>query len=77
DPEEISDAAALEVALRITLSDLLASARLAPKLSLVVDGCGSFGLSAVSADILVVAQSHTDWLVATGIAVSPSPLIAT
>ncbi|MGO7910073.1 precorrin-3B synthase [Rhizobium ruizarguesonis] len=64
DPEEISDAAAMEVALRSTLSDLLASARLAPKLSLVVDGGGSFGLSAVSADIRVVAQSHTDWLVA-------------
>ncbi len=64
DPEEISDAAAMEMALRSTLHDLLASARLAPKLSLVVDGGGSFGLSAVSADIRVVAQSHTDWLVA-------------
>ncbi|TAZ70985.1 precorrin-3B synthase (plasmid) [Rhizobium ruizarguesonis] len=64
DPEEISDAAAMEVALRSTLSDLLASPRLAPKLSLVVDGGGSFGLSAVSADIRVAAQSHTDWLVA-------------
>ncbi|NKK58579.1 precorrin-3B synthase [Rhizobium leguminosarum bv. viciae] len=64
DPEEISDPAAMEMALRSTLHDLLASPRLAPKLSLVVDGGGSFGLSAVSADIRVVAQSHTDWLVA-------------
>ncbi|MBY5333616.1 precorrin-3B synthase [Rhizobium leguminosarum] len=64
DPEEISDPAAMEMALRSTLHDLLASPRLAPKLSLVVDGGGSFGLSALSADIRVVAQSHTDWLVA-------------
>ncbi|CAN7728948.1 precorrin-3B synthase [Rhizobium leguminosarum] len=64
DPEEISDAAAMEMALRSTLHDLLTSPRLAPKLSLVVDGGGTFGLSAVSADIRVVAQSHTDWLVA-------------
>ncbi|MGO7582189.1 precorrin-3B synthase [Rhizobium ruizarguesonis] len=64
DPEEMSDAAAMEMALRSTLHDLLASPRLAPKLSLVVDGGGSFGLSAVSADIRVVAQSHTDWVVA-------------
>ncbi|TAU45365.1 precorrin-3B synthase (plasmid) [Rhizobium leguminosarum] len=64
DPEEISDPAAIEMALRSTLHDLLASPRLAPKLSLVVDGGGSFGLSALSADIRVVAQSDTDWLVA-------------
>ncbi|TCA38380.1 precorrin-3B synthase [Rhizobium leguminosarum bv. viciae] len=64
DPEEISDAAAMEVALRGTLHDLLASARLAPKLSIVVDGGGSFSLSALSADIRVVAQSRTDWVVA-------------
>ncbi|MGO7211354.1 precorrin-3B synthase [Rhizobium ruizarguesonis] len=64
DPEEISDAAAMEMTLRHALHDLLASARLAPKLSLVVDGGGSFGLAAVSADIRIVAQSHTDWVVA-------------
>ncbi|MGO6879092.1 precorrin-3B synthase [Rhizobium ruizarguesonis] len=64
DPEETSDAAVMEMALRSTLHDLLASPWLAPKLSLVVDGGGSFGLSAVSADIRVAAQSHTDWLVA-------------
>lgn len=64
DPEETSDPAAMEMALRSKLHDLLASPRLAPKLSLVVDGGGTFGLSALSADIRVVAQSHTDWLVA-------------
>ncbi|NNU50729.1 precorrin-3B synthase [Rhizobium sp. WYCCWR 11279] len=64
DPEERSDPAAMEMALRSTLHDLLASPRLAPKLSLVVDGGGAFGLSALSADIRIVAQSPTDWLVA-------------
>ncbi|RWY89073.1 precorrin-3B synthase [Rhizobium leguminosarum] len=64
DPEEISDPAAMETALRDTLHDLLASPRLAPKLSLIVDGGGSFGLSALSADIRIVAQFGADWLVA-------------
>ncbi|MBY5780287.1 precorrin-3B synthase [Rhizobium leguminosarum] len=64
DPEEISDPAAMEMALRSMLHDLLASPRLAPKLSLVVDGGGSFGLSALSADIRIVAQSRAEWLVA-------------
>ncbi|MBY5717597.1 precorrin-3B synthase [Rhizobium leguminosarum] len=64
DPEEISNPAAMEMALRSTLHDLLASPRLAPKLSLIVDGGGAFGLSALSADIRIVAQSGADWLVA-------------
>lgn len=64
DPEEISDPAAMEMALRSMLHDQLASPRLAPKLSLVVDGGGSFGLSALSADIRIVAQSPEEWLVA-------------
>ncbi|MGO7180980.1 precorrin-3B synthase [Rhizobium brockwellii] len=64
DPDEISDPAAMETALRDTLHDLLASPRLAPKLSLVVDGGGSFGLSALTADIRVVAQFGADWRVA-------------
>ncbi|MBY5750007.1 precorrin-3B synthase [Rhizobium leguminosarum] len=64
DPEEICDPAAMEMALRSTLRDQLASPQLAPKLSLVVDGGGSFGLSALSADIRVVAQSRAEWLVA-------------
>lgn len=64
DPEEMSDPAAMEMALRSTLRDQLASPQLAPKLSLIVDGGGTFGLSALSADIRIVAQSPTDWLVA-------------
>ncbi|MGV4791600.1 precorrin-3B synthase [Rhizobium sp. F40D2] len=64
DPEEVSDPAAMELALRDTLQALLASPRLAPKLSIVIDGGGVFGLSALSADIRVVAQPDTSWLVA-------------
>ncbi|MGO8036574.1 precorrin-3B synthase [Rhizobium leguminosarum] len=64
DPEEICDPAAMEMALRSMLRDQLASPRLAPKLSLVVDGGGAFGLSALSADIRIVAQSPAEWLVA-------------
>ncbi|PDS81310.1 precorrin-3B synthase [Rhizobium sp. L43] len=64
DPEETSDPAAMETALRRELTDLIASPRLAPKLSLVVDGGGAFGLSALSADIRIVAQSPGHWLVA-------------
>ncbi|MBY2996039.1 precorrin-3B synthase [Rhizobium leguminosarum] len=64
DPEEICDPAAMEMALRSMLRDQLASPRLAPKLSLVVDGGGAFGLSALSGDIRIVAQSPAEWLVA-------------
>ncbi|ARM92021.1 precorrin-3B synthase (plasmid) [Rhizobium sp. CIAT894] len=64
DPEETSDPAAMELALRGTLRDRLASPRLAPKLSVVVDGGGAFNLSALSADIRLVALSDADWLVA-------------
>ncbi|RWY71794.1 precorrin-3B synthase [Rhizobium leguminosarum] len=64
DPEEICDPAAMEMALRSTLRDQLASPRLAPKLSLIIDGGGAFGLSALSADIRIVAQSPAEWLVA-------------
>ncbi|MBY2998525.1 precorrin-3B synthase [Rhizobium leguminosarum] len=64
DPEEVSDPAAMEMALRSTLRDQLASPRLAPKLSLIIDGGGAFGLSALSADIRIVAQSPAEWLVA-------------
>jgi precorrin-3B synthase len=80
DPEELSDPSAMEMTLRRTLHDLIASPRLAPKLSLVIDGGGAFGLSALSADIRVVAQFDADWLVsingdsetATPVAIGPA-----
>ncbi|ANM14372.1 MULTISPECIES: precorrin-3B synthase [unclassified Rhizobium] len=64
DPEELSDPAAMELSLRSTLQDLLASPQLAPKLSIVADGGGAFGLSALTADIRLAAQSQATWLVA-------------
>ncbi|MDK4735293.1 precorrin-3B synthase [Rhizobium sp. CNPSo 3490] len=64
DPEETGDPAALEKTLRSKLAQLLASPRLAPKLSLIIDGGGAFGLSALSADIRIVAQPGAQWLVA-------------
>ncbi|MBB4482552.1 precorrin-3B synthase [Rhizobium etli] len=64
DPEEVSDPAAMELALRSKLQEMLASPQLAPKLSIVIDGGGTFGLSALSADIRVVALSEAHWLVA-------------
>ncbi|ANK94880.1 MULTISPECIES: precorrin-3B synthase [Rhizobium] len=64
DPEEISDPAVLEQALRSTLGERLASPRLAPKLSLIIDGGGAFGLSALPADIRIVARPGAQWLVA-------------
>ncbi|EJZ16472.1 putative precorrin-3b synthase, partial [Rhizobium sp. Pop5] len=64
DPEETSDPAIMETALRTKLGDLIASPRLAPKLSLIVDGGGVFSLSALSADIRVIAQPRAHWLVA-------------
>ncbi|AGS25088.1 precorrin-3B synthase [Rhizobium etli] len=64
DPEETDDPAALEKTLRSKFGELLASPRLAPKLSLIIDGGGAFGLSALSADIRIVAQPGAQWLVA-------------
>ncbi|MFS8145825.1 precorrin-3B synthase [Rhizobium sp. BR 249] len=64
DSEEAGDPAAMELALRSELCEPLASPRLAPKLSIVIDGGGAFGLSALSADIRVVAQPDAEWLVA-------------
>ncbi|MBB4193824.1 precorrin-3B synthase [Rhizobium aethiopicum] len=63
DPEETGDPEALEKTLRSKLAELLASPRLAPKLSLIIDGGGAFGLSALSADIRIVAQPGAQWLV--------------
>ncbi|MBX4940668.1 precorrin-3B synthase [Rhizobium binae] len=64
DPEEVSDPAAMELALRGKLQQLPASPRLAPKLSIVIDGGGAFGLAGLSADIRVIALSQAQWLVA-------------
>jgi len=55
DPTELSDPAAFEHMLRERLSDKLASPLLAPKLAILIDGCGHFSLDHLSADIRIVA----------------------
>ncbi|MFC5758787.1 precorrin-3B synthase [Rhizobium sp. GCM10022189] len=63
DAEEIADAAEMEAVLRHKLGDVLNSAHLAPKLSILIDGGGRFSLSALTADIRIVAQPSGQWLV--------------
>lgn len=64
DPAEIGNVASMEAALRRDLAGLLSSPLLAPKLSIVVDGGGAFGLATLSADIRVVAIAPDRWRVA-------------
>lgn len=74
DPSEAGNAAAMEAKLRDELSAALSSSRLAPKLSIIVDGGGRFGLSGLAADIRAVAMDDGRWLVATdgdGMTVQP------
>ena len=63
DIDEIADAAEMEAALRNRLGAFLSSPRLAPKLSILVDGGGQFSLSTLVADIRIVAQHAGQWLV--------------
>jgi precorrin-3B synthase len=63
DADEFADAADMEAMLRSKLGDLLSSRHLAPKLSILIDGGGRFSLSALVADIRVVAQPAGQWLV--------------
>lgn len=63
DGNEIADAADMEAILRSKLGDLLRSPHLAPKLSILIDGGGQFSLSALIADIRIVAQPEGQWLV--------------
>lgn len=63
DADEIADAANMETALRHRIGNLLISADLAPKLSILIDGGGLFSLSSLVADIRIVAQTAGQWLV--------------
>ncbi|QFY63708.1 precorrin-3B synthase (plasmid) [Rhizobium grahamii] len=60
---ENANAAALEDLVRQRLTALLDSKKLAAKLSIVIDGGGPFGLSAVPADIRLEAIGPERWLV--------------
>jgi len=57
DPEEILDAAALAADLRRALARGSLAARLAPKVSVVIDGGGALNLDEISADVRLRAES--------------------
>jgi len=69
DPAEIADPRPIAAALRGALQAHRPSLKLAPKLSVVIDGGGRFGLDAVVADIRLQALSTPDgvvWLLSLG-----------
>ncbi len=56
DPHEILDATVLASALRRALAEQALAVRLAPKISIVVDGGGSLGIDGLSADVRLRAE---------------------
>ncbi len=58
DPAKIFDSGALADDLRRKLAERSFSARLAPKISVVIDGGGMLGLDAVSADVRLKAEAN-------------------
>lgn len=66
DPTETTNAAPLANAIRDAIDATDLKDRLAPKVSVVVDGGGTIGLSGVAADIRFDALTASDWLVSIG-----------
>jgi len=60
DADEILDAGAFAVDLRRTLARGLRAARLAPKVSVVIDGGGALGLDAITADVRLSAEKMAE-----------------
>lgn len=63
---DVASAAGMEAMLRSRLEHLLLSPSLAPKLAIIVDGGGRYGLGDISADIRLLAISPDRWLLAIG-----------
>ncbi|WP_028745016.1 precorrin-3B synthase [Rhizobium mesoamericanum] len=63
-PDEIGSPAEIEALLRDKLAAAFLSPLLAPKLSILIDGGGTYGLAAVTGDIRVTAVSAGVWRVA-------------
>ncbi|CCM78561.1 precorrin-3B synthase [Rhizobium mesoamericanum] len=63
-PDEIGNPAEIEALLRDKLAAAFLSPLLAPKLSILIDGGGTYGLAAVTGDIRVTAVSAGIWRVA-------------
>jgi precorrin-3B synthase len=57
DPEEMLDASALAADVRHALAGTSLSARLAPKVSIVIDGGGALNLDGIAADVRLRAES--------------------
>lgn len=66
DPSETANAAPLAVAIRQAIDSSDLKQRLAPKVSVVVDGDGAITLADIAADIRLNAVAATDWLVSIG-----------
>ena len=66
DPTETANAAPLATAIRQAIDATDLKQRLAPKVSVIVDGGGATTLSDVAADIRLDAVTATDWLVSIG-----------
>lgn len=60
DPKEVFDASPLMADLRRALTRTSLAARLAPKISVIVDGGGALNLDDVSADVRICAQATED-----------------
>jgi precorrin-3B synthase len=56
DPAELADASTLAATLRAALTETPFANRLAPKVSVAIDGCGALHLDALSADLRLRAQ---------------------
>ena len=56
DPEEVLDGAALAADIRAALAQASFATRLAPKVSVIIDGGGALGLDAIAADIRMRAD---------------------
>ena len=80
DPTEIADPRSIAAGLREALQARRPMLRLAPKLSVVIDGGGRFGLGAVVADIRLQALSTPDgsgWLLSLGGTAAKGSIIGT
>lgn len=66
DPDEVADALPVVRAIRAAIATAGLASRLAPKVSVVVDGGGNVDLSEMLADIRLTARQGGGWLLASG-----------
>lgn len=79
DASEIADPRPLAAALRAAIADRRPALALAPKLSIVIDGCGRFHLRDSSADLRIEALNREDclrWLLSLGGTARPERPVA-